>query len=155
MRRSKVSHGRFLVVALGVLLVIGLLIAGGSAIRRSAWSQGYMMGRLAAGGDDGEVVPYAPYGYPGSHLRPSLFLCGVGPLFAVGLLFLLLVGAGKFFRFRAWREAGGPQDEGWARHWHPPHGPMPPWCWGREKASEEQAEEAEPDVETGSAEPES
>jgi len=149
-----VSHKRFLMVALAALIVVGLLIAGGSAIQRSAWSQGYMMGRLSASGDDGGVVPYAPYGYPGRHVGPSSFLCGVGPLFTVGLLFLLLVGAGKIFHFRAWKEAGGPLGEGWAKHWHQRHGHMPPWCWGQEEPSEEKTEGAEPDAQTGDTGPE-
>ena len=148
--------------ALAALIVFGCLVIGGFAVYRSGQSQGYMMGRLSASGDDGAIAPYAPYGfgYPSRHSSFAPFLC------SAGLFVLLLVAAGKFFRFRAWKAAGGPEGERWARHWpfgkapsrhgaqdwHRRHGPMPPWCWGWEKPPEEKAEEAEPDAETGDAE---
>ena len=149
------SKTRFLVVPLAALIIIGLLIVGGFAIHRIGWSEGYRMGQLAAGGEGGATVPYGPYGFG----YPGLFL-------TVGLLLLLLVVIGKFFRFWAWKMvagpwmmaggpwkvAGGPKGEHWTRHWHRPHGPMPPWCWGWEEPSEKRAEKAEPDAETGAAE---
>lgn len=136
-------------VGLAALIVIGLLIMGGSAIYRSGQSQGYMMGRLSAGGGDGAVAPYAPYGlgYPSRHFSFAPFLC------SAGLFVLLLVGAARFFRFRAWKAAGGPKDERWAAHWaewHRRRGPRPPWCWW-EEPTEEKAEQA-PDAETADAE---
>lgn len=142
-------HRRFLGVALTVLIVIGLLIAGGSAIQRGAWTEGYMIGRLSAGGDDGTVIPYAPYGfgYPTRHFGFAPFLC------TAGLFVLLLVMAGKFFRFWAWKQAGGPEGEEWtkhwAKHWRGHHGP--PWCWG-EKEPAEKAKAAEPEAEIDEAE---
>lgn len=144
------SHKRFLTAVLAAVLVVGLLIVGGSAIRQSAWSQGYMMGQLAAGGD-GAVAPYAPYGYPGRFFGYSSSLCGVGPLFTLGLLFLLFVVVGKAFRFWAWKKVSGPEGERWAKHWaehwRRHHGHRPPWCWDQEKA-----EQAEPDAGAGDAE---
>ena len=148
------SQKRFLVVALAVLIVAGLLIAGGAVVRQSAWTQGYMMGRLAAGADDGVPVPYGAYGfgYPRSHFGFAPFLC------TAGLFVLLLIAVGKFFRFRAWKmahwghkppEGGWPKGERWAKHWHRHHGP--PW-WGWKEPSEEEAGETEPDAETGEAE---
>ena len=141
------SKKRFWVVPLSALIIVSLLIIlGRFAIHRISWSQGYRMGQLAAGGEGVAVVPYARFGHPG------LF-------FTVGLLFLLLIVVGKFFRFWAWRMAGGPRmmasgpmGQHWARHWHRPHGPMPPWCWGWEKPPEEKAEQAGPDAETRAAE---
>lgn len=109
---------RFWVVPPAALIIVDLLILGGFAIHRISWSQGYRMGQLAVGGGGDAVVPYAPYGFG----RPGLF-------FTVGLLFLLLIAIGKFLRFWAWKMAGGPMGRYWARHWHRPHGPMPPWCW--------------------------
>jgi len=143
----------FLVRALAGLIVIGLLIVGGWAIYRTGWSQGY----LAAGSEAGAIAPYAPYGfgYPGGPFGARLF-------FTVGLFILLLVVIGKCFRFWAWRTAGGPwmmaggpMDRHWARHWHRPHGPVPPWCWGWEKPSDERAEEAGSGAEASDAEGES
>jgi hypothetical protein len=152
------SQKRFLTVGLAALIiVVCLLVVGGTAIYRGGWSQGYMMGRLAAGGDDGAIAPYALYGYPRSHFGLSPFLCGAG------LFVLLLVVMGQFFRFRAWKmvaREGWPKGGHWAKHWHRhhgpmPHGPMPPWCWGREEPSEEEAEKTEPNGDTGETEPES
>ena len=137
---------RFWVAPLAALIIVSLLfILGGLAIHRISWSQGYRMGQLAAGGEGVAVVPYARFGHPG------LF-------FTVGLLFLLLIVMGKFFRVCAWRMAGGPwmmadgpKGAHWARHWHRPHGPMPPWRWGWEKPDEEKAEQAGPDAESDAA----
>jgi hypothetical protein len=145
------SKTRFFVVPLATLIIIGLLILGGVAVHRIGWSQGYTMGQLAAGGEEGVTVPYVPFGlgYPG------------GLLLTIGLFFLLLIVIGKFFRFfwawkmfgGPWMMAEGPKGERWARHWHrPPHPPMPPWCWDWEKPSEAETE-AEPDAEAGAAQP--
>ena len=138
--------------ALAALIIIGLLILGGLAIHRIGWSQGYKLGQLAVGSEEGVTVPYAAYGFRYS----GLFL-------TIGLLFLLLIMVGKFFRFWAWKMAwgpwkmaggpwkmaGGPKGERWARHWHRSHGPMPPWCWDWEEPGEEKAES---DAETSAAE---
>jgi hypothetical protein len=149
------SKNWFLLKALAALIIIGLLILGGLAIHRFGWSQGYKVGQLAAGSEVGATVPYGRYGF------------GYSGLFVtIGLLLLLLIVIGKFTRFWAWKMVGGPwrmagrswmmahgpKGKRWARHWHRPHGPMPPWCWGWEEPSEEKVEKAEPDVETGGAE---
>ncbi len=144
----------FVVRALAALIVIGLLIIGGFVIHRIGWSQGYVAGQLAAGSEEGAAAPYAPYGfgYPGRYFVFAPFPFGGGLFLAVGLIILLLIGIGRFFRFRAWRMAGGPQGQYWTGRWHRHHGPMPPWCWGWEKPSEESTEKPEPDAETGAAE---
>lgn len=150
------SRKWFLVRAVAALIVIGLLtgllVAGGVMIYRTGWSQGYMV----AGGEDGATVPYAPFGFGHPAPFPTFFM--------VGLFLLLLVVIGRFFRFLAWRAVGGPwmmAGGPWggrrARHWRrfcgpAPHGPMPPWCWGWEKPSEEKSDKAGPDGGTGAAE---
>ena len=147
------SKTRFLVGPLVALIFIGLLIVGGFAVHRLGWSDGYRMGQLAAGGEGGAVTPYAPYGFGAS-----------GLLLSIGVIFLLLIVIGKFFRFWAWKMAGGawmapsgPKGKYWAKHWHrahrrAAHGPVPPWCWEWEEPSEEEAAKAEPDAEAGDAE---
>jgi hypothetical protein len=143
------SKNWLLVKVLAALIIIGLLVLGGLAIHRVGWSQGYKVGQLAVGGEEGARVPYAVYGFRYS----GLFL-------TIGLLLLLLIVVGKFFRFWAWKMAWGPgmmahgpMSAHWARHWRRPHGPMPPWwCWGWEEPSEEKAEKAEPAAKTGAAE---
>ena len=139
------SKIRFLVVPLAALIIIGLLLLGGLAIHSIGWSQGYKVGQLAAGSEEGATVPYGPYGFGYS----GLFL-------TIGLLLLLLIVVGKFFRFWAWKMAHGLKGQRWARHWarhwHRPYGPMPPWCWDWEEPSKEEARKAEPGAETAAAE---
>jgi hypothetical protein len=141
------SQTRFPLFPLAILIIIGLLIGGGFAIHRISWLDGYKTGQLVARGADGAVMPYPPY-------RPSC----VGPLLTLGVIFLLLLVAGKFFRFWAWKAASGsgaspagPKSERWVKHWHRhrPHGPMPPWCWGWDEPSEEETMEPESDADTG------
>lgn len=129
----------FLGKALVGLLVIVLLVGGVSAAQRNAWTQGYMVGRAAAGGDGGARTPLLPYGYPG-YARPHFG--GFGVIFGIGLLALLFLGAGRAFRRQAWAMHGGPHgwdEQTWqrmaqahaehgARHWR--HGP--PWCGERD-----------------------
>jgi len=140
------SQRRFVGAAVVGLIVIVLLIAGASAFRRSAWEQGYMMGRLS-GGEEGAVMPYAPYSYPGRHSGFSSALCGL-PFLGIGLFFMFLLMMGKAFRFHAWKRVGGPPDERWEKHWRRFHTHKTPWCWwGDEEPAEEKADKAQPDSE--------
>jgi len=139
-----------LVVAVTVVVLIGLLILGGLAIHRIGWVEGYRAGQLAVGGEGGTVVPYGSYGFGG----PGLFL-------PIVLIILLLVVVGRFFRFWAWRMAGGPwamagwpRGGDWSRHWHGPRRSAS-WCWGWEKPSEGKDEKAGADGESSGAEAES
>jgi len=140
------SNKRFLVVGVVALIVVGLLFMAGSAVYRSGWSQGHMMGRLTAGGDDGAGVPYVPYGpgYSGRGLGVSV--CGAGPLLIAGLLLLLFFGI-RFSSFRAWKMAGGPEGEHWAEHWRRHHRHHVPFGWWGGPPSEKEGEEAEPPAE--------
>ncbi len=146
---------RFWMAPLSALIIIALLALGGWAIHRATWSQGYVMGQLAAGGEGGALLPYAPY-VPHGFGRPPLLL-------TIGLIVLLLIVIGKIFRFwawsrfaeprmaaaRHWKMATGPHGEHWAKHWHEHHGHMPPWCWDwkglAEEPVEEKVEETEPE----------
>ncbi len=141
----------FLVRAVVAVVVIGLLVMGGLAIHRMGWSQGYRMGQLAVEGEDIATAPHTYYGfgYGGRPFGFGPFLCGAG------LLFLLFVAVGQIFRLLAWKKVMGRGPWPMATRWHGMHGPMPPWCWYWEKPSEEKTEKAEPDAETGDAEPES
>jgi hypothetical protein len=136
---------RFFLAPLVGLIILGLLIMGGFALQRAAWSQGYIMGQLAAGGE-APGLAYMPY-------APNFF----GPFMAIGLLVLLVLAGGFIFRLltwhgaaRAWMKSGGPKAEEWARRWHKPHaGHHPftrPWCWDWEETPETAGEaEATPE----------
>jgi hypothetical protein len=132
-----------------IVLLVGLLFLGASAIQQNAWNQGFMMGQLAASGQDGTITPYLPYmmNQPGGS---SFFRV----LFGLGLIFLLAAVVARFLRPRAWRGAGGGDMERWAKHWHRHHGPRPPWCWEEEEPAEEPAghEQEETSIPVPSAE---
>ncbi len=124
---------RFPMLIVTALIVVGLLMLGGSMIQRSAWTQGYMMGQMAAKGGDNALVPYMAYG-PGFGGAP--WLGGLACLFTLGLLALAAMAFGAFFRHRAWHGAGGPQagpqvgpqagpPDVW--RWRHPHA-APPWA---------------------------
>ncbi len=135
------------------LLVIALLVGGVSATQRTAWTQGYLMGRASTGSDGGTVAPALPYGYPGYPAYPGHF-GGFGLILGFGLLALLFLGVGRVFRYRSWAMHGGSNndsrgahDQSWQRHmaewqrWaqemHAEHAARPwrhgpPWCWDRE-----------------------
>jgi hypothetical protein len=129
--------GRWLIVGAAVLLVLGLVFAGGAAAQRDAWMQGYMMGRLATGNDGGANAALLPYMYPG---YGGPHFGGSGIFILLGLLFLGFV-ALRHLRFSAWREGGGPG------HWH---GRRSPW-WDEERAPNRQppGEGAESEPGTG------
>ena len=143
---------RFLWTPVIVLIVIGLLVVGGFAAHRIGWSRGYMMGQMADVGDSETPVVPRPYGFvrPGRYFGFSPFVFGLGILFMLGLIPLLLVTIRRIFWLRAWKMAGMPMmGECWARHWHRPYGPVPHWWWDRQKSPGGKAEDAEPDEGTG------
>lgn len=129
------SRGWIVARVVLAVLVVGLLVGGGYALYRGAWSHGYAAGQAAETG--GEIAAPGWYGYP-FPMRPHGF--GLGLFFAIGLALLFFAFVGKMMRVAFWSKAmaGGPfpADARWARHWaahrhwHYPHGPVPPWFWG-------------------------
>jgi hypothetical protein len=134
------SHrGSFFLRALGVLILIGALLAGGTLIFRAGQAQGYSMGAAAASQaasaetpGTAQLVPYGP-GYWPYYARPHF---GFYPFFPFGglcgsilLVLLVLFALRLIFRPRHWFYHGkGPGDWGNPPHsWGPhPWGP-PPW----------------------------
>ena len=112
---------RFFPTALAFLLVTTVLLAGGFALSRAGWSQGYTAGLQAGGADLAPVVPFRPYGPLALGFLP--LLCGFGLLFFFGLFIL------RFFLFgrRAWgwHKQGGPGEGPWMGPWG--HGHRQPW----------------------------
>ena len=128
---------RFLVMALVGLLIAGLLFAGIGSAQRSAWTQGYLMGRLSASGDGSKLPPPDPYLYSGGYAGPHSG--GLGVFFLIGLVLLALATLGRLFRPWGWHHGepgntpGGRQGEKWAPHWR-----RPPW-WNWEQPGESPA----------------
>jgi hypothetical protein len=125
------SRERVVLIGLAVLVVGALLFAGAAAGQRSAWMEGYMMGRLtavtaapAAGAvaPAAAMLPYAPYGMGFAHRGP-----GVGGILllvlGVGAVALMVGRCAHRARWRAWMAAQAPQGGDWL------HGP-PPWMQG-------------------------
>jgi len=123
------SRRAFYVVPVIVIVIVAVLLAaGGFALLRWVWSQGYAAGGLAAAGKELPPVavhPVRPYGTRGFFCLPTL-------LFIFGGLALLGM-IGKWVHMWTWHRA-------WRRHgrramwWGPggrrwPHGHVPPWYW--------------------------
>ncbi len=118
---------RFLGIAIGVLLLFGLLFVVGPSMQRDAWMQGYLVGQMASGKDAGSAALLAPYmmhqGGPG--------FGGFGFFLLIPLAVLFFIGMGKFMRHRAWQHGYGGGAQGWQGGpggWHR-HGP--PWAQGQ------------------------
>lgn len=139
-------RGSFFLRGLGVLILVGILAAGGVLLYQTGQAQGYQMGAAAASaaasGEAPGTAPLAPYGpgYWPYYARPPF---GFFPFFPFGALCgsILLVLFGLFalrliFRPRHWFDPGkGPGD--WGEHPHEwgfhPWGP-PPWMKDRPQA---------------------
>jgi hypothetical protein len=154
----------FLARAAAMLILIGLIVAGGFAIHYISWSRGYAAGQLTSAGENGATPPYFPDdpGYLMWHARSVHRPFGViGALFGIGLCILFFAIVFKLIRFVIWgsvfrRAMAGPWARSWygphgrrayRRHarWHRAHGPMPPWCWDWDEEAEEGDEK--PDAE--------
>jgi hypothetical protein len=155
----------FLARAVAMLILIGLVVAGGFAIHYISWSQGYSAGQLAGEGEEAATPPYFPGGpeYFLWHSRAMYRPFGViGVLFKIGLCILFFAVVCKLIRFVIWGSVfrhvmAGPWAKSWGdprwprayrRHarWHRVHGPpMPPWCWDWDEEDEET--DKEPDAE--------
>ncbi len=131
----------FLFRFLLALLIIGGLLAGGVAIYRLGWAQGYQTSVLLSGktGAPGQpafpAVPY--YGYPmmpyyyGPHFGFPFF-----PLIGIGFFLFFLFIIGGLFRFgmhHRWSHAGQGPWEG--------HGG--PWGWHDKEPGKGQGEKGE------------
>jgi hypothetical protein len=154
----------FLARAVAMLILIGLIVAGGFAVHYISWSRGYAAGQQTAEGEKAATPPYFPddSGYLMRHARSVHRPFGVmGALFRIGLCILAFAIVFKLIRFVIWgsvfRHAmAGPWAKSWCgphgwrahrRHarWHRMHGPMPPWCWDWDEEAEEGDEK--PDAE--------
>lgn len=117
------SEHRMMRFGIAALVVVLLLVAGAGAVQQSAWSQGYMMGLIAGGGEGDALSQYVLY----NSGRGSSLGGIVGGFFRFALFFFGLMLAAKFFfgmAFRRrWQMAGGPEGDwkGWQHH-------GPPWC---------------------------
>ncbi len=105
----------FLLRFLLALLIIGGLVAGGVALYRTGYAQGYQTAAMvlannkAAAPGVPPVMPYYGYGYP------FVYHWGFGfpfffPLIGIGfflLFFFLIGGLFRFGMYRRWAHAGG------------------------------------------------
>ena len=148
-------RGRWLMMVLVGLLIFAVVGGIGSAMQRNAWNEGFMMGRLASGGQDGAPAPIQPYtygyGYPDRGFGGGSFFGGLGFLLGLGLLFFLVSGFFRMWRWRAWATQwesgaapGGPWRGPGHEAWHHFHGSRR-GCWGdqAEKSADQPAAKPE------------
>ena len=113
------------------LILLGLLVAGGTALYRAGLAQGYQAAALAANSSGSAVAPNLPAqgNYPYPYFWPgygyhSFF--PFGPLLGIGFFLLVFFLIGGLFRGFAWRHYGHPgrgdwgqgPGAGWAKEWH-------------------------------------
>jgi hypothetical protein len=155
------GRGFFFLRLLGVVILVGVMLAGGALLFRAGQAQGYQMGVAAsaaanaAGGQAPSTAPLAPYGpgywpaygpyYPYAHFGffPFGWLCG-----SIFFVFLILFLIRWIFFPHRWRHdgKGGWGQHGWGEHSHE-HGPYGwgPYGWGPQAPGKDQ-----PPAETGS-----
>ena len=105
-------HRRFPFFVLILIVVIGLFVIGGQARQQDAWTQGYLTGLAAAGGQDGAAIPYA-LAMQNQRSGPGFF----GVIFGLGVLWMLFMVTMRAFRHAAGRAGTGAPGEDWMRHW--------------------------------------
>jgi hypothetical protein len=130
----------FFIRLVGIVLMVGVLIAVGWLAFRAGQAQGYALGLAASS----EELPASPAGVPGIYpgyaygARPYFGFMPFWPifcLFGLGVLFLFALGA--IFRPRHWHGYGRPGYPGesklddWHARWHgwqagPPPDAQPP-----------------------------
>ena len=126
------------------LLLFGLLAAGGTALYRAGFAQGYQAAALAAGSAGNTATSTLPGIYPYPYFWPAYGFHGFfpfGPLLGIGFFLLVLFLIGGLFRgFGGRHFAGHPGYGGWN------HGPEGHWEW-----HEHQKPQAEKEGEAGGA----
>jgi hypothetical protein len=141
------SRSWFVWRVVAAVVLIGVLVAGGFAVHRLGWSQGYAAAELAAQGEEVPTPPLAPPGW-----RPVGF--GRGGLMLMTLLlgFLFFALVGKLLRVLAWGAMAGPAmgwhhvGGSWRHPGHCMHGHVPPWYrpwYGQPDEGSEDAAKAE------------
>jgi len=137
-----VRTGFFWRALLGLLL-IGLLAAGGAALFRAGWFEGFQAASIAAA-SGAESSPPAPFYYP---------YWGYGPRFSpfgfvglLGMIFLFFILFGGLFRMWGWRH--------YAMHAKWEHGEAPPWVkeW-KERHTQRSEGTAPPQAEAPGSDP--
>jgi len=134
-------RGIFFRIVLAFLLLV-VIVAGGMAVYRMGWGQGYLAGTAAAsseGVEPGLLVP----GF-GAHLSrpfyPGFGFPFFGLCFGTGFIFLIMFLMGGLLKPWGRRRWGHPHHGKWEK------GPMPPWAkewveYKQKMAEDEQAGE--------------
>ena len=133
------------------ILFVALLVAGGIALYRAGYTQGYVAGAAVEVSGDSITLPerFHP-GLMPYRMHPKGFFPGnmIG-LFFGGLLFFMGIAAvRRMMWFQRWRAEGGPEAEAWMGGWHacrPPfhHWGPPPWVRKDDSSQKEQGQPEE------------
>ena len=112
------------------ILMIVLIIAGGSFMARSAFQAGFLEGTAAEGAEI--TAPFYPHlkGYAFHPFKGS-FLTVLALFFGGILLIKLITSIIGLIMFKKWKDEGGPEWEGWkAYKFRPHHAYCGPWHYG-------------------------
>ncbi len=129
----------FLLRFLLTLLIIGGLVAGGVALYRLGWAQGYQASVLMSGKAGAPAQPVLPAPYYGYPIMPY-YGWGFGvpffPLIGIGFFLFFLFIIGGLFRFGMYRR--------WAQAGHGPwEGHGGPWGWHDREPNKGQPEKGQ------------
>lgn len=117
LRFTEKKRAKFLI---GIIAVLGAVMLLSGGIQHAAWSNGYLAGLSASGGEIATVAARSHhYGHGFGHGFGI-----IGGLFKLGILLLTFLFLAKMVGLLTWRHAGqggGPAfKKRWAKHW--PHG---------------------------------
>jgi hypothetical protein len=128
--------------AVAAVVLVALLVAGGFAVHRLGWSQGYAAAELAGQGEEASRLFLPPQGWhPVGFVRGGLFIS-----LLLGLLFFALIG--KLLRIILWGAMAGPAmcraavGGSWRHPRHGMHGPVPPWYGPCHEQPDERSQES-------------
>lgn len=140
------TRGSFVLRLIGVLFLVGLMIAGGVIAYRAGVAQGIARApevataiSNAAESGQGLTVPDYGYGYPYYGFRPHFGFFPFGGIFGFILFFFLFFGLLRliFFRPWGWHMYGRGPWKGYGHPWGPP-----PWAReGKEGETEAEKED--------------
>ena len=130
-------RGFFILRIIFTLFILAILVGGGLLLFRAGYTSGFNAAALANHTGSSTITPNPYYGYwlYGPTHGFGFFFPGLGLLFGIGAIFLMLFIIGGFFRMLAWRHWGaGPNGQGFRpqhRHGH--------WDWNWKDDPEPQA----------------
>ena len=144
------ARGSFVLRLIGVLLLVGLMVAGGAMAYRAGVAQGIAQAPVVAealsnAAENGQPMPVPGYGYgygyPYYGFRPHFGFFPFGGIFGFILFFFLFFGLLRLILFRPWGwHYGHTHGRGPWKGYGGPWGP-PPWAHEEKEGESETKKE--------------